>query len=187
MFIKARSLSFCLNTLILTFIPLRSLLSDPGPFISAKDPFFLSSLLKEQMSHDMTKPTMWLRPAKTQISLGIRPVWSESSLSAWRNVGSLATHWVHSEDSDQTGQMPRLIWVFAGRTLILLVLSWCGSNESSHEIMALFILRKFILQTCMRSHPVGLDVWFLVGPFAYFYTLCARTAKARVRLRIRAG
>ena len=31
-------------------------------------------------------------PAKTQISLGIRPVWSESSLSAWRNLGSLATH-----------------------------------------------------------------------------------------------
>ena len=36
--------------------------------------------------------------AKTQISLGIRPVWSEFSLSAWRNLGSLATHWVHSED-----------------------------------------------------------------------------------------
>ena len=32
------------------------------------------------------------RPAKTQISLGIRPVWSESSLSAWRNIESLATH-----------------------------------------------------------------------------------------------
>ena len=47
----------------------------------------------------------------------------QSSLSAWRNLGSLATQWVHSEDSDQTGQMPRLIWVFIGRTLILLVLS----------------------------------------------------------------
>ena len=31
------------------------------------------------------------------------------------------------EDSDQTGQMPRLIWVFAGCTVILLVLSWGGS------------------------------------------------------------
>ena len=31
------------------------------------------------------------------------------SLSAWRNLGSSATHSVHSEDSDQTGQMPRLI------------------------------------------------------------------------------
>ena len=30
--------------------------------------------------------------------------------------------------------------------------------------MALFILCKLILQTCMRSSPVELDVWFLVGP-----------------------
>ena len=54
-------------------------------------------------------------------------VWSLSSLSAWRKLGSLATHWAYSEDSDQTGQIPRLIWAFAGRTVILLVLSWGGS------------------------------------------------------------
>ena len=77
--------------------------------------------------HDKTNK-MSVRPAKTQISLGICLVWSESSLSAWRNLGSLATYWAHSEDSDQTGWMPRLIWVFAGRTLILLVLSCRGSN-----------------------------------------------------------
>ena len=77
----------------------------------------------------MTKPIKWhVRQAKTQISLGIRPVWSESSLSAWRKLVSLATHLAHSKDSDQTGRMPRLIWVFAGRTVILLVLSWGGSN-----------------------------------------------------------
>ena len=47
----------------------------------------------------MTKSTKWpVSPTKTQISLGIRPVWSESSLSAWRKLGSLATHWAHSED-----------------------------------------------------------------------------------------
>ena len=67
--------------------------------------------------HSMTKPTIWhVCPAKTQISLGIRPVWSESSL---------CTHWVarvptllhaDSEDSDQTERIPRLIWVFAGHT-----------------------------------------------------------------------
>ena len=33
-----------------------------------------------------------VRPAKTQISLGIRPAWSESSLFAWRKLGSLTTH-----------------------------------------------------------------------------------------------
>ena len=65
----------------------------------------------------MTKPTKWhVCSAKTHVSLGIRPVWSEFSLSAWRKLGSFATHWVHSEDSDQTGWMPRLIWVFAGCT-----------------------------------------------------------------------
>ena len=50
--------------------------------------------------------------------------------------------------------------------------------EQSPEIMAFFILRKLILQTRMRSHSVGLDVWFSVGSFVYFHTLCVRTAKA---------
>ena len=53
--------------------------------------------------------------------------------------------------------------------------------------MALFILRKFILQMRMRSYPVGLDLWFLVGPFLYFHSSCVRTAKALVRLRGYAG
>ena len=136
---------------------------------------------------------MTVRPAKTQISLGIRPVWSESSLSARRKLGSLATYSAHSEDSDPTGRMPRLILFFAGRTLILFVLSCRGSLkddaekqnrfEPAHEIMVLFVLRKRILQTRMRSHPVGLDVWFLVGPFVYFHDLYVRTANALVRLR----
>ena len=63
----------------------------------------------------MAKPTKWpVHLTKTQISLGIHPGWSESSLSAWRNLGFLATHWAHSEDSDRSGRMPRLISVFAG-------------------------------------------------------------------------
>ena len=52
--------------------------------------------------------------------------------------------------------------------------------EPSHEIMALFVLHKLILQTCIRSHPVGLDVWFLFRPFICFHTLCVRTVKALV-------
>ena len=58
------------------------------------------------LSRLMSESIKWhMRPAKTQISLGIRPVWSEASLAAWRKLGSLATHWAHSEDSDQTGRM----------------------------------------------------------------------------------
>ena len=55
--------------------------------------------------------------------------------------------------------------------------------EPTHRISALFVLRKFILQSRMCRHPVGLDVWFLVGPFVYFHTLCVRTAMALARLR----
>ena len=50
-------------------------------------------------------------------------------------------------------------------------------------MMILFLLHKLILQTRMRSHPVGLDVWFLVGPFVYLHTSCVWIAKALARLR----
>ena len=59
----------------------------------------------------------------------------QSSLSAWRKLESSAIHWAHSEDSDQTGWMPRLIWVFAGHTLILLVLSCCSSCKISTDLL----------------------------------------------------
>ena len=84
---------------------------------------------KLNMSRFMTKPKKWLcAQRRLRSAWAYPPVWSESSLSACRKLGSLATHWAHTEDSDQTGRMPRLIWVFAGRTLILLVLSCRGSN-----------------------------------------------------------
>ena len=61
--------------------------------------------ISNEPRHDKTN-NVAVRPAKTQISLGIRirPVWSESSL-------------------------PRLIWVFVRRTLTLLVLSCRSSNS----------------------------------------------------------
>ena len=81
----------------------------------------------------MTKPTKWhMRRAKTQISLGIRPVWSESSLSAWRKLGSLATKWAHSEDSDQTVRMS-LRWAhnhFVGFVMLRLIW-WCARSHMS--------------------------------------------------------
>ena len=81
-----------------------------------------------KMSRDMTKPTVTVRPAKTQISLGIHPVWLATSLCAYWVAKDPRFLHADSEDSDQTGRMPRLIWVFARRTLILLVLSCRGSN-----------------------------------------------------------
>ena len=74
--------------------------------------------------HDKTSK-MSVRPAKTQIC----PVWSESllALSGWLSTQAF---YMLTAKTDQTGRMPRLIWVFAGRTAILLVLSW-GSSVST--------------------------------------------------------
>ena len=63
-------------------------------------------------SHDKTNK-MARAPSEDSDQPGYHPVWSESSLSAWGKLGSLATYRVHSEDSDQTGGMPKLIWAFA--------------------------------------------------------------------------
>ena len=49
--------------------------------------------------HDKTNE-MTVRPAKTQISLGIRPVWSESSLYAQWVAKDPSFLCVDSEDSD---------------------------------------------------------------------------------------
>ena len=84
------------------------------------------SLITYEPPRDKTN-NVAVRPAKTQISLGIHPVWSESSLCAQLVAKGPSFFHADSEYSDQTGRMPRLIWVFAGRTLTLLVLSRGGS------------------------------------------------------------
>ena len=64
---------------------------------------------------------MSMRPAKTQISLAYAR--SDQSL--------MCAQWVAKDPWFlQTGQLPRLIWVFAGRTLTLLVLSCRGSHSN---------------------------------------------------------
>ena len=91
------------------------------------------------VSRDMTKP------ATTQINLGIRPVWSESSLCA---------HWVAkdpkflhagSEDSDQTG-----------RALTLLVLS-CRS--SCGYVLFGPIVQYVIAFICIFNYKTFLNVF----------------------------
>ena len=82
---------------------------------------------RRDMSHFMTKPTKWLCAQRRLRSALASTQSDQSSPSVWRKLGFLPTHWAHSKDSDQTGRMPRLIWVFAGRKAILLVLSWGGS------------------------------------------------------------
>ena len=106
------------------------------------------------MSRLMAKPTYWhVRPAKTQISLGICPVWSESSLCAQWVAKDPSFLNADSEDSDKTGRMPRLIWVFAGHTVTLLVLSCCGSCWL--EIFLAFYLIKLENQYLTLFSPMG--------------------------------
>ena len=62
------------------------------------------------------------------------------------------------------------------KTILTSIISWFEPSR------VLFVLHKLIFQMRMCSHPTGLDVWFLVGPFIYFHSSCVWTAKALARL-----
>ena len=63
----------------------------------------------------------WAMTWQNQQSECVHSEDSESSLCAqWVAKDPSFLH-ADSDDSDQTGRMPRLIWVYAGRTLTLLV------------------------------------------------------------------
>ena len=104
----------------------------------------------------MTKPTKWhVHPAKIQISLGICPVWSVSSLFAWRKFGSLANHWVHSEDSDQPGHLGRCPgWSesLLGANAILLVLSWDSSFTSIIQTSGVWLSPSTGTRATLSTH-----------------------------------
>ena len=79
------------------------------------------------MSHRMTEQQSGMCGQRRLRSAWASALSDQSLLSAWRKLGFSATHWAHSEGSDQPGHPSSLIRVFAGRTVILLVLSWGGS------------------------------------------------------------
>ena len=129
--------------------------------------------------HDKTNK-MSVRPVKTQISLGIRPVWSESSLCAqWVAKDPSCLH-ADSEDSDQTGRMPKLIWVFAWCTLILLVLSWGGSV---HERKPVKSWNEQGTSCFQRKNCIKFIIWFEPHhkKICWFHM---QTTKAQISLHI---
>ena len=118
----------------------------------------------QHLSHLMTKPKKWhVRQAKTQISLGIRPVWSESSLSAWRNLGPLAT---------SMGGCPGWSESTLGAHAILFVLSWGGS------FVGLCCWQLFSVD-CSEHHD-----FILYKPEHYKINRPVHPAKTQIRLRI---
>ena len=140
-----------------------------------------------ELRHDKTNK-MDVRPAKTQISLGIRPVWSVFAV-CMKKAWSLATLWAQSEDSDQTGQMPRLMWVFAGHTyhfvgVVMMRLvypkqflqPYFMTRFVSWEIQSQF-QSFFCLKELFSSHLdmyiflklILFFIWGLFGIFYYYY------------------
>ena len=62
---------------------------------------------------------------------------------------------MHSEDFDQTGQMPRLIRVFAGRRLIMLVLLCHGSNTVTKTKRETHLVLSFVVVQYKSVQCVG--------------------------------
>ena len=61
-----------------------------------------------------------------------------------------------------------------------------GLSYFQDEIMVLFVLRKLILQTRMRSHPVGLDVRFFGQTICVLpYFMCANSDGSGETARMR--
>ena len=119
------------------------------------------------MSRDVTKPTNWpVRPVKTQISLGIRPVWSESSLctqwiakgpsfdhapskdwSDWaESQANLSLHWTHKHFVDFVMMRLKCYSTMNSSTLnpqICSFQTWCvvKSNSRMSQVSAVTAFR----------------------------------------------
>ena len=105
----------------------------------------------------MKKPTKWVCTQRR-----LESAWA----SAQSDQSSLCAQWVtkdpsflhaDSEDSDQTGWMPRLIWVFAGHTAILLDLSCRGSIMYTVKILN---PKNSDARKICCNYPKGWTVWF---------------------------
>ena len=119
---------------------------------------------------------MTVRLAKTQISLSIRPVWSESSLCAqWVAKDPSFLH-AESEDSNQTWRMLRLIWVFAGCTFHFVgsVLLYFGFTQNVTEASIYIVLMHVIIML----HPtVHLKLCTFNFSFGFWRPLPAKSSK----------
>ena len=95
------------------------------------------------MSCSMTEPTKWhMQPAKTQISLGICPVWSESSLTAQLVAKNPKVLDADSEDSSDWVDAhadPSLCW-------------FC--HASAHIIDMRRVMRKAVYAICKHSRSL---------------------------------
>ena len=110
---------------------------------------------KAYLSRLMTKPTKWhMRPAKTQIRLGIRPVWSESLLNAqWVAKDPSFLH-ADSEDSDLSLRLAHMPFCW-----------FC------HEAAYFMIMQDEPRLTLKMSSPYPI-ILTLICPFSLSVCLC---------------
>ena len=116
---------------------------------------------------------MTVRPAKTQIRLGISPVWSESLLCAQWVAKDPIFHHADSEDSDQTGRMP-------GRSessLCAHSLCWF-CHEAAHMVLShikQFQSFKWIYRHCWRFALVVIhpgQLFYIIISLSNFAQIC---------------
>ena len=129
----------------------------------------------------MSFPTMWyVRPAKPQISLRIRAVWSESLLVAWVFYDCKTTDWTPFGVYKLKRRLHMLVWVYTRQYATSLEITYRGSNLMSQQTRFCFLShnRKFTFQTCVHSYTLGIQVYILVWYFIIFHMLCMRKEKA---------
>ena len=141
---------------------------------------FVVSMTFKQVSHDVVQLLSWATAQQNQQNdlcarQRLRSAWAstksdQSSLSAWRNLGSLATHWAHSEDSDQTGWMPRLICVLAGRTghIVGFLMMWLNYKLYWRKLMSHDLSHDFVLLYWPKADVTWLVISWLW--LVFFYT-----------------
>ena len=85
--------------------------------LNAQFRWIIITKLRLLLSHKERKRIFrHVRPAKFQIRLCIRTVWSESSLGTFWTANDAKFLHADNEDSDQTARSHRLIWVVVGLT-----------------------------------------------------------------------
>ena len=93
-----------------------------------------------------------------QTKITVHPVKTQISLSAWRKLVSLDTHWSHSEDWS--------VW------------SDAQGDRWAHSHFVCFVMLRLICMYSIASNCIfKINVWYLSH---------RRTARAQARLRIRA-
>ena len=109
------------------------------------------TVIQYKLSHHITKPTKWpVRPAKTQISLGI-PKSDQSSRSEWGTLWSLATHWAQVKTRIRLGRC----------------LGWTEFMLGAHHVVDFVVLLKSHLSLIFkmkRHHITGDGVYETLCP-----------------------